>query len=279
MSSDIKVGIVLPGHTIKADGIFGSFRGTVLCQNGSTVPAYIKCNSIKRITVELFASKLLEYIGLNTPTPYLVFCPTNVIPEESINVLQRDNAQGLYINNQWGFYGFATEELPLPSFKQRIPNSTQLLQPFMELFIENCSSYVEVIGFDEWIANGDRNIGNILWDGQKNFYLIDHGLSMDENYFNQRGNILLTLVVITTNPSTQKISSMFRRALITVDNLDEKMIDTVAAKLKSLQVTEISENVTLLSSLLKRRLYDAKASLMLKKASILTKDLFNSSMN
>lgn len=36
----------------------------------------------------------------------------------------------------------------------------------------------DAIGFDEWIANGDRNTGNILYDGRQQFYLIDHNLSM-----------------------------------------------------------------------------------------------------
>lgn len=34
------------------------------------------------------------------------------------------------------------------------------------------------IGFDEWIANGDWHIGNILFDGANQFYLIDHNLDM-----------------------------------------------------------------------------------------------------
>jgi hypothetical protein len=40
------------------------------------------------------------------------------------------------------------------------------------------SRIAEVIGFDEWIQNVDRNLQNILWDGFDEFVLIDHGLTL-----------------------------------------------------------------------------------------------------
>lgn len=36
----------------------------------------------------------------------------------------------------------------------------------------------DAIAFDEWIANGDRNPGNILFDGKDRYLLIDHNLAM-----------------------------------------------------------------------------------------------------
>ena len=39
---------------------------------------------------------------------------------------------------------------------------------------------LDISVFDEWIGNGDRNIGNILYDGKSLFNFIDHELALPE---------------------------------------------------------------------------------------------------
>ena len=192
MASEIQCGYLLPEPTKKADGTHGAFLGTIVLKDNTTHPVFIKCNNILKVTIELFASKLIESIGLKTPTPYLVFCPEELIPSESVNVLLRENVSWIEVNDKKLFLGFACEEVCLPSVNQKVGSelTMSIAKTFVDLFTKNCPGYTDVIGFDEWIANGDRNLGNILWDGQKEFYLIDHGLAMNEAYFNAFGNKL-----------------------------------------------------------------------------------------
>lgn len=45
--------------------------------------------------------------------------------------------------------------------------------PIFERLFE-WSRIEDVLAFDDWIANGDRNIGNVVIAGESNYYLIDH---------------------------------------------------------------------------------------------------------
>lgn len=40
----------------------------------------------------------------------------------------------------------------------------------------------DAIAFDEWIANQDRHVGNILYDGGKEYMLIDNNLAMRPHF-------------------------------------------------------------------------------------------------
>lgn len=281
MSLEIQCGFLLPEPTKKADGTHGAFLGTIVLQNQTTHPVFIKCNNIVKITIELFASRLIECLGLKTPTPYLVFCPYELIPSESIEVLIRENVTVIQVNGKKLILGFACEEILLPSIKQKIGSelTEAIARAFVDIFTKNCPDYTNVIGFDEWVANGDRNIGNILWDGQKEFYLIDHGLAMNERYFNEHGNKLLSLIILVNNPSTQKFNAIFKKSKSFLESLDNQIIDRAASSLLNLNHPEISKNILLLSEMLKRRIRDSQISLELKKSSALTKELFDQPLN
>lgn len=276
MASEIQCGYLLPEPTKKADGTHGAFLGTIVLKDNTTHPVFIKCNNIHKVTIELFASKLIESIGLKTPTPYLVFCPEELIPSESVNVLLRENVSWIEVNDKKLFPGFACEEVSLPSVNQKVGSelTMSIAKTFVDLFTKNCPGYTDVIGFDEWIANGDRNLGNILWDGQKEFYLIDHGLAMNEAYFNAFGNKLLSLIVLASNPSSQKSNFIFKKSLSFIETLQNQIIDSAASNLLNLNHPDISKNVLLLSEMLKRRIKESQISLALKKSSMFTKELF-----
>lgn len=285
MLSDIKIGILLPDLIENADGMFGSFLGNIAITKSERVTTYIKCNSLHRITIELLASKLLEILELKTPRAYLAFCPRELIPTKSMQVLMYQEPGVLYkIHGKDFFLGFATEKVAQPSVKQMLKtnqknSSEELISVFVRNFTELCDEYPLVIGFDEWIANGDRNLGNLLWDGQKDFYLIDHGLSMNESYFNHFGNRLLNLILEHTELTPQKVASVFRKSNKFFSRLNNEKVDLATEKLLILENSEITKIVLLLSDWLKQRISTASVSLQMKKPTSQTKELFNPQLN
>ena len=158
-------------------------------------------------------------------------------------------------------------------------SSEELISVFVRNFTELCEEYPSVIGFDEWIANGDRNLGNLLWDGEKDFYLIDHGLSMDEVYFNHIGNRLLNLILKHPHLTPPKVASVFRKSNKFFNRLNNEKVDMATEKLLMLENSEITQFVLLLSEWLKQRILTASVSLQMKKPTSQTKELFNPQLN
>lgn len=64
----------------------------------------------------------------------------------------------------------------------------------------------DAIGFDEWIANSDRNTGNILYDGKDQFFLIDHNLAMRLPFSPSApiNNVLLNIKLAFTRDDVSK---------------------------------------------------------------------------
>jgi len=80
-------------------------------------------------------------------------------------------------------YWFASVDIKYPDLGRSLAiNDNRLLDtPGNRAVLQKLADWAEIntaIGFDEWIANGDRNLGNILFDSKGDFYLIDHNLAM-----------------------------------------------------------------------------------------------------
>jgi len=109
---------------------------------------------------EVIATVIGRSLGLPVPLPILV----QVMPGRIATVRLSDPQI---------FFG---------SQSQREPDLTQFINSSADqsLLIQRLRSWphAAIAGcFDEWIANEDRNLQNLLFDGGKNFTLIDHGLS------------------------------------------------------------------------------------------------------
>lgn len=70
---------------------------------------------------------------------------------------------------------FGSSEMRIPSFSQWLKSSTLYSDKVLLDKIKNWPYLHNAAAFDEWVANGDRHFGNILFAGQDDFYLIDHG--------------------------------------------------------------------------------------------------------
>ncbi|KJV08010.1 HipA family kinase [Methylocucumis oryzae] len=115
--------------------------------------AYAKKLNELEFWVEVMASLLGIELGLPIPEPIAAVDENNDV---------------------W----FASVDMKYPDLTRRL--STANPQAYTQLIhkIANWSEIQKAIQFDEWIANDDRNAGNILYDGGNQFYLIDHNRAM-----------------------------------------------------------------------------------------------------
>ncbi len=124
------------------------------------VTAYAKELNDTMILVELLAALIGQELGLPIPEPIIAISGDGKALFASLDVKIPD----------------FTTRLTLKGGGLSVDENKGVLQKLAHWTLTN-----KVIGFDEWIANGDRNTGNILYDGKDTFYLIDHNLAMNAN--------------------------------------------------------------------------------------------------
>ncbi len=146
----LRLGVLLPGSVAVGDGINHARRGQVRTAQGDVI-AIIKSVPSREIAVELFCALLAQHLGLPAPAPLLVAMPDRALAVGSADM------------------GYPS----LRHFLQTNDNDPQILRRLLEW-----PHLVPTASFDDWIANPDRHVGNLLFDGTAQFWLIDHGLAL-----------------------------------------------------------------------------------------------------
>lgn len=127
--------------------------GRVLTESQLTARVYFKKVNPAQMFSEVICAITGRALGLPIPRPYII----------------RDTA---------GFMGapdlllFAMEDAGHPSMRQWVSkiDEDEVIQALLAW-----KQIRDAALFDEWIANKDRNQGNLLYDGNSEFVLIDHG--------------------------------------------------------------------------------------------------------
>ena len=147
------VELVSGSETPVGTGKSGAQRGLVRYPDGTLRAAIVKRMGERAIAAECFCSLLLRGWGLNVPEPAIVGSPPAA---------------------------FACVDVTYPNLLQRVGWSTNL-PPQVRAVLEHAAARL-VAGFsqtplalaaDEAIQNLDRNLGNILWNGNEVAW-IDH---------------------------------------------------------------------------------------------------------
>jgi len=142
-----------------AHGLFGAQIVKLAFPNKKfEVGAYAKHITDYELTVELLTALIGRQIGLPIPEPVIA--------------ISLDGSQ------TW----FASVDIKAPNLSQKLNITNGNIQNTQgnALLLQELANWQQIdqsIGFDEWIANDDRNTENILHDG-KTFYLIDHNRAM-----------------------------------------------------------------------------------------------------
>lgn len=154
---NIETGVLLPGAEPFSDSnINQTWKAHVRTDTATTV-VYAKLINPREICIEAFCAILGRQLGLPIPKPFLILADSDSLPIIPV-----------------GEYAlmFGSEDANFPSFR-RYANCQQSYAR-----LQNFKATLDVGAFDEWIANHDRNIGNILYDGGNEFLFIDHGLAI-----------------------------------------------------------------------------------------------------
>lgn len=152
---------MLPG-AVKADdqNVNPTWKAHVLHNDSSISVAYVKLVDARKIFIENFCALLGRNMGLPIPKPFLV-----KVPHESLSCSVPDGQFCI---------AFGSEDAAYPSFRRRFNQN----QPEAMKLLKAYSKILDISAFDEWIGNGDRNVGNILYDGKSLFNFIDHELAL-----------------------------------------------------------------------------------------------------
>jgi hypothetical protein len=157
----IQTAAIVPGSESPAgEGSTGAARCTIILPDGSRRAAVVKRGPIGQIAAEAFAAVLLRAWGLPVPQPFLV----------------EDDPHPAFASADDGY----------PSLKQQLglhhmpPGEHRRRAEWVACRIAvGLRTAPLAAAADEAIANRDRNLGNILWDGASEAW-IDHAYALGQ---------------------------------------------------------------------------------------------------
>lgn len=158
----LETATVIAGSEISAgDGLSGAMRCVIVLPDGTRRAAILKRGPVGEIAAEAFAALVLSAWGLPVPEPFLV--------------------------NETTGPAFASSDVGYPNLKKRLaldslpngPAKDAATRIAVQLAIQLPTTPLAAV-VDEAIDNRDRNLGNILWDGQAEAW-IDHALALGEH--------------------------------------------------------------------------------------------------
>ena len=150
-----------PDRVSDLQNISPLWRGRVLTESGEYIPVWIKRIPAHQLLAECVCSLVGRAISLPIPRPFLVDDPANFLGQD--------------LN---GVPLFAMEDAVHPSVRQWIQEYND---PAVNEAIFRWSKLRECVLFDEWSVNIDRNQGNLLYDGENSFVMIDHAFTFGFN--------------------------------------------------------------------------------------------------
>lgn len=199
--------LVLGSETPTGDGITGALRCVLILPDGRRRAAVLKRGSVGQIAAEAFSALLLRRWGLPVPEPFLI-----------------NEASGI---------AFASADTAYPNLKQHLGldalpagaarNAAMLIA--CDLACKLPSTPLAA-ACDEAIDNRDRNLGNILWDGQAEAW-IDHAFALGEGVHLPDDNKLCIMASSLANYDNIVRSSV-AQALV-LDRTSPSEVDDVLA--------------------------------------------------
>jgi len=144
-----------------------TYRGQILTQKGDLKTAILKDLYPKELANEIFAASLASTLGLPVPPAFIgITEPGNPCSTRAKLI----DGRGLM---------FASVDVGSPSVAYLVKMPTDqdtiaLLRPIVDMLLKQ-TWLCELYGFDAWIANVDRHIGNVLFGASTGVWIIDHG--------------------------------------------------------------------------------------------------------
>src|SRR5207249_615328 len=117
-----------------------------------------------RLIGEIVCALLGRATGLRVPKPFLVRVNRADLPQST----KWDASEKARLC-------FGSEDAKVLSLKRRVNVTNAAQMRSIAIWwnqLRESAAFKRMALFDEWVANHDRNLGNILWDGEP--WLIDH---------------------------------------------------------------------------------------------------------
>lgn len=163
--SFVQLATVLHGTRPLADrGVNDSFRGQLILDDRTIKSAIIKDLNPKELANELMAAALAFAMGLPVPGAHLAKAPSGTMIVRKGPTLP-DGARLVF--------GSADVKTPPVAQLYHGAHSAAILKVRKRL--AEWKGAGSLYGFDSWTANIDRHTRNLLFSGDKEVWLIDHG--------------------------------------------------------------------------------------------------------
>jgi hypothetical protein len=186
------------------EGITRPVRASIMV-DGISHQAVVKTLTPPQLTAELLCAVLLRKWGLPVPEPI---------------ILVGDTLQ------------FASMDMGYPNLKQRLGWNSDFPYEIKQLIEMACSQLVcqfdtmpLAISADEAIGNFDRNLGNILWDGENHCY-IDHERALNTTE-DPDINKLVAMAIKTNNHTEIQSAAVTQALLFNKDSIDDVEIGEI----------------------------------------------------
>ena len=161
----VRLATVLRGlRPLVEKGINESFRGQLMLANGTIKPAIIKDISPRELANELMVAALGNAMGLPIPGAHLAMAPSGTMAARKGPKLS--NGDRLV---------FGSTDAQTPPVAQLYHGRSSAVRTRVRERLAEWEGTGNLYGFDSWVANTDRHERNLLFSGDRDVWLIDHG--------------------------------------------------------------------------------------------------------
>lgn len=186
------------------EGVNAAIRCVLALRDGTRRAAILKRIPHERVMAECFCALLLRGWGLNVPEPFLV-----------------DEGASIAFGSADAAYPSLTQRFGISSLPDS-PMKDALVNAAIQLVVSFVQTPLATMA-DEAIDNRDRNLGNVLWDGQSETW-IDHELALGLGAHFPDMNKLAWMAANTPQVDTVKTSAVAAWMAV-----DRGVVDTAGA--------------------------------------------------
>ena len=194
--------VPLPGRGSQATG-----RGRANTTAGTELVAFKRIPR-HQLVREVLCNLLAQMVGIPVPTPFVLD-----IRESEL----WDGAEP---------FVFGTRYVGYRDLLQRVRQSPTAVDRLV-----SWPSFLASVAFDEWIANEDRTLSNLLFAGRREFLLIDHGEALP-NRMNEgtkfRNGLARHLIASEPRTPRQSLAQRVKESCAEFGQLDFRQLEIAA---------------------------------------------------
>lgn len=146
-----------PGEHAKTDELWLGNAYDPTNPDAATETLYLRVGSAPVLVAELVCGRMAHLLGLPAPEVFLVTVLAGTLPDSK---LCPPETNSLYVG---------TRDVGGQTFSQLLDSNSQATARLLNTW----PALGQVAAFDEWLANVDRNMGNLLYVAQT-IHIIDH---------------------------------------------------------------------------------------------------------